>query len=158
MATNISTDSFLTCVRSSGLIPKDQVEQILGEVGDAGPDEVAAELIRRGHLTRWQADKLLQGRHKSFFLGKYRLLSLLGKGGMSAVYLAEQESLGRTFSVEQRRWLEDIRDHIAGSLRIERADFDNAPFAQRGGLGRLYQLFGAELEPLLEELNEVLVS
>ncbi len=73
-------------------------------------------------------------------------------------WLVQQESLGRTFSVEQRRWLEDIRDHIAGSLRIERADFDNAPFAQRGGLGRLYQLFGAELEPLLEELNEVLVS
>ena len=40
-------------------------------------------------MTRWQAEKLLQGKHRGYFLGKYKLLSLLGKGGMSSVYLAE---------------------------------------------------------------------
>lgn len=51
-----------------------------------------------------------------------------------------------------------IRDHVATSVTIEREDFDVAPFAQAGGLGRAYQVFGERLEPLLKELNEVLVT
>jgi hypothetical protein len=31
-------------------------------------------------------------------------------------------------------------------------------FAERGGLGKAVELFGAELDPLLEELTEVLAS
>jgi type I restriction enzyme R subunit len=73
-------------------------------------------------------------------------------------WLAQQESRGRSFTEEQRRWLELIRDHIAASLRIEPADFDEVPFSQRGGLGRVYQVFGEELDRVLDELNEVLVA
>ena len=32
------------------------------------------------------------------------------------------------------------------------------PFNQKGGLGKVYALFGEELEPLLDELNEVLAA
>jgi type I restriction enzyme R subunit len=73
-------------------------------------------------------------------------------------WLAEQEGRGRRFTQEQRRWLELIRDHIAGSLGIDMGDFDYAPFAQRGGLGKVYQIFGKELGGLLQELNEVLAA
>ena len=62
------------------------------------------------------------------------------------------------FSYEQREWLDMIRDHIATSLAIEREDFDDAPFAQKGGLGKVYALFGATLDPLLLELNERLAA
>jgi len=68
-------------------------------------------------------------------------------------WMATQEGGGRTFSAEQRRWLEDIRDHIAGSVSIELGAFDLAPFNQRGGLARAYALFGEELTKILEELN-----
>jgi hypothetical protein len=51
-----------------------------------------------------------------------------------------------------------IRDHIATSLTIEPYDFDFAPFSQRGGLGKVYQLFGEKLPALLEEINEVLAA
>ena len=54
--------------------------------------------------------------------------------------------------------LELIRDQIAASFQIGRDDFDYAPFSQKGGLGRVYQVFGEGLEPLLAELNEVLVA
>ncbi|MGH9509871.1 MAG: type I restriction-modification enzyme R subunit C-terminal domain-containing protein, partial [Terriglobales bacterium] len=73
-------------------------------------------------------------------------------------WLAAQEKNGRRFSDEQRQWLEAIRDHIAASLTIESEDFEYEPFVQRGGLGRARQVFGNELQPLLKELNEVLVQ
>ncbi len=75
-----------------------------------------------------------------------------------AAWLAQQELLGRRFAAEQRAWLEMIRDHVAASLRIELEDFDEVPFTQHGGRGGVYNAFGAELKPLLDELNEVLAA
>jgi type I site-specific restriction endonuclease len=73
-------------------------------------------------------------------------------------WLATQEQAGRSFTPEQRRWLEAIRDHIAGSVSMGLEDFQLAPFDQQGGLGRAYSLFGQELEALLEELNRELAA
>ncbi|WP_123102168.1 type I restriction-modification enzyme R subunit C-terminal domain-containing protein [Acidithiobacillus sulfuriphilus] len=64
----------------------------------------------------------------------------------------------KPFTAEQIRWLEMIRDHIAANLGIDPDDFEYAPFAQEGGLGRVYQLFGEALQPLLDRLNEALVA
>jgi type I restriction enzyme R subunit len=74
------------------------------------------------------------------------------------LWLAEQEGLGRVFTDEQRLWLEAIAEHIGTSLAIEEEDFYETPFAQRGGLGKAYQLFGNGLAPLLDELNTRLVA
>ena len=52
-------------------------------------------------------------------------------------WMAMQETAGRAFTGEQVRWLEAIRDHIAGSVSMEMGDFQYAPFNQRGGLVRL---------------------
>ena len=73
-------------------------------------------------------------------------------------WMAMQETAGRAFTEEQVRWLEAVRDHIAGSVSIEMGDFLRAPFNQRGGLGRAFHLFGEDLPNLLEELNVELVA
>ena len=73
-------------------------------------------------------------------------------------WLAQQQQAGRTFTDEQRAWLERIRDHIAASLAIHAEDFEGVPFVQHGGLGKAYELFGAQLTPLLDELTEVLAA
>lgn len=73
-------------------------------------------------------------------------------------WLAQQAVAGKAFSAEQQQWLEMIRDHIAASLGIEIDDFDLSPFSQQGGLGRVHQLFGAELTKVIEELNRELVA
>ena len=62
------------------------------------------------------------------------------------------------FTPEQIRWLEMIRDHVAANLSIEVDHFDLAPFAQEGGLGRVHQIFGDDLNKILDELNGVLAA
>ena len=62
------------------------------------------------------------------------------------------------FTQEQMHWLEMIRDHIAANLGIETDDFEYAPFAQEGGLGKVYQIFGDELNSIIEQLNENLAA
>jgi type I restriction enzyme, R subunit len=73
-------------------------------------------------------------------------------------WLKAQQQAGRIFSVEQRQWLEMIRDHIATSLRIEMEDFDEVPFYERGGRMKVYKLFGDELQSLMDELNGELAA
>ena len=73
-------------------------------------------------------------------------------------WLAMQQTAGRAFTEDQLRWLENIRDHIAGSVSMEPRHFQYPPFIQRGGLSRAYALFGDDLSGLLEELNLELVA
>jgi type I restriction enzyme R subunit len=73
-------------------------------------------------------------------------------------WMAQQENGGRSFSPEQRRWLEAIRDHVAANLEITADDFNDAPFAQWGGLGAASREFGPGLFPLLDELTQVLAA
>ena len=62
------------------------------------------------------------------------------------------------FTPDQLHWLEMIRDHIAANLGIEIEDFSYAPFEQEGGLGKVHQLFGAELPQVIETLNRELAA
>jgi serine/threonine-protein kinase len=105
--TKLNVDAFLDLVRRSGLVEKGQLNAVLSELKQqAGPqsasdtDFVANRLVDAGLLTRWQCDRLLEGRHRGFFLGKYKLLDLLGSGGMSHVYLAEHVLMQRRVAIK----------------------------------------------------------
>ncbi len=73
-------------------------------------------------------------------------------------WLTRQEAGGLTYTAEQRKWLDAIKDHIASSLRIEQDDFDDVPFSAFGGLGKAYELFGEQLGQILEAMNEGLAA
>jgi type I restriction enzyme R subunit len=62
------------------------------------------------------------------------------------------------FNEEQTEWLRMIKDHIISSVNIERNDFDNTPFAEHGGLQKVWKLFGNHLDKILEEINLELVA
>ena len=62
------------------------------------------------------------------------------------------------FTPEQTDWLRRMKDHIASSCCIEREDFDDAQLAGQGGLQRAWKLFGAELDGLMNEMNQELVA
>lgn len=73
-------------------------------------------------------------------------------------WLAQQEKLGKKFTPEQKQWLHMIKDHIATSLGIGIEDFESVPFNQKGGAFKAYQIFGQELNNILQEMNVVLVA
>ncbi|MDF0644290.1 MAG: type I restriction-modification enzyme R subunit C-terminal domain-containing protein [Nitrospira sp.] len=62
------------------------------------------------------------------------------------------------FNAEQMRWLDMIRDHVAANLGIGPDDFEYAPFAQEGGLGKAHRLFPNSLQTIIEDLNVALVA
>ncbi len=105
MPTKPSADSFLSAVRQSGLVEEGQLKKFWQSFDEAGKDktdtdQIVSELVGNNLLSKWQIDKLLQGKHKGFFLGKYKLISLLGSGGMSAVYLAEHTLMRRRVAIK----------------------------------------------------------
>ncbi len=65
---------------------------------------------------------------------------------------------GEKFNEDQMEWLRMIRDHITHSFHLERGDLDMAPFDGKGGLGRMYQLFGERMDGVIDELNGVLAG
>jgi type I restriction enzyme R subunit len=73
-------------------------------------------------------------------------------------WMAQQQAAGNAFTDEQRWWLEKMAEHIASNLGLEAEDFNYAPFDQRGGLGKVHQLFGAELPKVIEAMNRELAA
>ncbi|HUY91477.1 MAG TPA: serine/threonine-protein kinase [Pirellulales bacterium] len=103
----LKVDTLIDLVRRSELVDKDQLSRALAELEQRhgkeacdDPQQVSRALLDAGLLTRWQCNKLLEGRSKGFFLGKYKLLDHLGTGGMSAVYLAEHINMQRRVAIK----------------------------------------------------------
>jgi len=65
---------------------------------------------------------------------------------------------GDKFTKDQMAWLTMLKEHIANSIHVGLDDLDYTPFDAHGGRGRMWQLFGDEMEGLLEEMNEVLAG
>lgn len=74
------------------------------------------------------------------------------------MWLVQQESSGRKFTSEQKEWLVMIKDYIKSEASITTNDLDDAPFYQKGGRIKMYQVFGKHYENLLDEVHTVLVS
>jgi eukaryotic-like serine/threonine-protein kinase len=102
----ISVDRLIELVQRSKLVEHTQFSKTLADLKKSAPEQfedaafVADALVDQKLLTRWQANKLLDGKHKGFFLGKYKLLGHLGTGGMSMVYLAEHVMMQRRVALK----------------------------------------------------------
>jgi type I restriction enzyme, R subunit len=62
------------------------------------------------------------------------------------------------FSEEQMEWLRLIKEHVMSSFCLEQGDLDFAPFDAKGGVGKMYQLFGDEMDGIIQEINEGLAA
>jgi type I restriction enzyme R subunit len=70
----------------------------------------------------------------------------------------KQQGAAIKFTKEQMDWLYMLKEQIATSVHIETDDLDYTPFDAKGGRGKMWQLFGDEMETIINELNEALAA
>ncbi|QDT18127.1 FHA domain-containing serine/threonine-protein kinase [Alienimonas californiensis] len=110
----------LETLGKSDLLPEARVAELTQSLGGWSPEAAASELVREGLLTRYQADRLRAGRYRGFFLDRYRLLAVLGAGGMGNVYVARDEGDGPTAGrkVALKVLAEGLRDDAGMIARL----------------------------------------
>jgi len=75
------------------------------------------------------------------------------------LWVGRQIRAGREFTDEQMNWLHLVKAHIAANAEVAPRDLMEIPtFTDKGGLVRARVLFGEQLNPILDGLNEALVA
>jgi serine/threonine protein kinase len=156
-------EELLDLVRQSALVSPERLDEFVRANGPlpGRPRRLARMLVRAGLLTVFQANQLLHGHHRGFFLGKYRLLELLGRGGAGTVYLCEHTGMGRRVAVKVLSAAKTDEASLARFFREARAiatlDHPNLVRAhdldQRGGVHFLVMEYveGPNLQALVEQ-------
>ncbi len=95
MTIQVSSSSFLQLLAQSGLLDAEQTKEVAKKFASAGSGSDGAStqdiliwLLKKKLITTWHAEKLVQGRFRGFFLGDYKLLNRVARGGMSTIYAA----------------------------------------------------------------------
>ena len=64
------------------------------------PDAVVHWLLGNQWITDWQAEKLLQGKHRGFALGQYVIQDKVARGGMSTIYAGRHRETGELHALK----------------------------------------------------------
>jgi serine/threonine protein kinase len=86
----------------SRILPGPQFEELIRDILPRCADWriVAPELVYRGWLTPFQAQRLVQGRGRELVLGSYVLLEPIGEGGMGFIFRARNWKLDTPVAVK----------------------------------------------------------
>jgi serine/threonine protein kinase len=94
----------LAALRQSTLVPASRIDDWLDHNPTAistAPRLLADQWVAAGLVTQFQAGLLIKGRPSDVLIaGKFKVLDLLGKGGMGAVYLCEHLALRTLVAVK----------------------------------------------------------
>ena len=167
---SVSVEKLLDLLKRSGLVENtDQITKALGALkNESGglvpgdPKTVTNFLIEKKLITEWQSEKLLEGRYKGFFLGKYKLLGHLGTGGMSSVYLADHVLMQRRVAikvlpkgrVEESSYLARFKKEAQAAARLDHRNIVRAyDIDEDKGTHYLVMEFvdGTDLQKLVKE-------
>jgi serine/threonine-protein kinase len=97
MATAIALENFLTLLQKSRLLTEAEfaaAQKLVQSVGASSAVQAADALVAEGVLTRYQANRLCEGRRRGLFIDDYKIVELLGCGGMGYLYRAEELNTG----------------------------------------------------------------
>src|SRR5215471_1699931 len=104
-------------LRDSGLLAPAQLQELdlLPEARDPDPRALGLQLLKRGWLTRFQINAIVQGRGKDLTLGPYVVLDSLGEGAMGQVFKARHERMGRVIALKVIR-----KDKLTSPSSVQR--------------------------------------
>src|SRR5687768_15305696 len=93
MAVTQAVQDFLLLLKKSRLLDYNDLQDAavtIAQLNEPTPPQMAAVLVEDGYLTRFQADRLLEGNWRGLVIDGYKLLEVLGCGGMGWLYVAEE--------------------------------------------------------------------
>lgn len=106
---------FVWDVRRSGLIDRGPLDTIVGEYLKRNPraeaPALAEFLVEQGTITKFQAERILNGKSQGLVLGPFVLLDAIGSGSMGQVYKASSKNDPNHYAVKvlPRRSMWNVR-------------------------------------------------
>lgn len=173
MSERMTGAELIDLLHRSRLLADSLFIQVRAQLNESRADQRSAEdvadaLIQHRIVTRYHAEQLLQGRYKGFYFGSYKLLDLLGYGGMGCVYLAEQLRLQRLVALKAIRrrvdadsTVEQFEREARAVASLQHANIIQAiDYDQLGGVPYLVMEFveGLDLERIVEKFGALPVS
>ncbi len=122
---------FLSAVRKSGLLTPDDLVAVFANASldptTAEPLQVAALLVRKKLLTKFQAMQLLNNRTQGFVLDKYKILDGIRQDRVGMVFKAEHTTTKRTVALKvlpcdrasDPTILKAFMDEVRGAAKVD---------------------------------------
>lgn len=99
-----TTSQFVHALQELQLLAPAQLQKVSRlQVQFPETPTLCQELVRRGWLTSWQAQQLLQGHTAGLRLGPYHMLEPIGSGGNGQVFKARHDKMNRLVAVKLLR-------------------------------------------------------
>lgn len=96
----MTIDEFGKLAVSSGLLTEERESLLRTESGAASAVVYSNYLVAKRELTDWQADKLIKGKWKGFFVDQYKILSHLDNGVDYSRYSAHNLETGAVVTLK----------------------------------------------------------
>lgn len=112
-----TTQEMLSFLKEHGFLPA-RLSPLDGDDSAnvfADPRSLARALVERDVLTPYQAKQILLGHGEELLMGPYRILDLLGEGGMGRVFKAHHVSMDRTIALKVI-----AKNRVSNPIAVER--------------------------------------
>lgn len=97
-------DRFVNLLLRSDMISEEQLASLRRQLATEDEEQAEGELARKladsGHLTRFQAEEVRQGKSEDLVLGEYLILEPVGRGGMGQIYRARHSVMKREVAIK----------------------------------------------------------